>query len=105
MIATSKTTDGTSFFGVTIQATVKSLTQLLGKPAYDYNDGTEKVNYTWEMETSNGDVFTVYDWKEYRPIHEDEHIEWHIGGFNAEATEQARKELINTYYKGKHFLQ
>ena len=45
------------------------------------------------METNNGDVFTVYDWKEYRILKEDEIIQWHIGGMSKQITEQAKHEI------------
>jgi len=45
------------------------------------------------METEAGDVFTVYDWKEYRSLNENEMIEWHIGGMNRAITEQAKREI------------
>ena len=34
------------------------------------------------METDEGNVFTIYDWKEYRKISDIEVIEWHIGSFS-----------------------
>jgi hypothetical protein len=46
------------------------------------------------METESGDVFTVYDWKEYRPLEEDEVIEWHVGGHSAGVTDQAVGEMM-----------
>ena len=49
------------------------------------------------METDNGDVFTVYDWKEYRSIKTPyETIEWHIGGRSKQITEQAKREIMET---------
>ena len=51
------------------------------------------------METSEGDVFTVYDWKEYRSLNENELIEWHIGGANKYATEQAGREIREAIVK------
>ena len=59
----------------------------------DSNDGSDKTNFDWEMETNNGDVFTVYDWKEYRILKEDEIIQWHIGGMSKQITEQAKHEI------------
>ena len=45
------------------------------------------------QETDNGDVFTVYDWKEYTVLDEHEIIEFHIGGMNKAVTEQAKNEI------------
>lgn len=93
MHATSKSTGGTSFHGTVVRASVNELTKVLGEPAYSQNDGEDKVNFEWEMETKSGDVFTVYDWKEYRSISKDEVIEWHIGGFSKSTTEAAYTEI------------
>ena len=45
------------------------------------------------METEGGELFTVYDWKEYRTLDEDEIIEWHIGGYNEASTIDALNEM------------
>jgi hypothetical protein len=45
------------------------------------------------METEEGEVFTVYDWKEGRVLDEDELIEWHIGGHSSFATDLAVNEI------------
>lgn len=96
MKQTFKETGGTSFHNTTIGTTIHTLKQILGHPIYSGNDGEDKVNYEWEMETDNGDVFTVYDWKEYRPLDEHEIVEWHIGGMNRAVTEQAKREMYET---------
>lgn len=84
----------TSFHSATFQSTVKTLTKVLGEPAYDNNDGEDKVNYEWEMETPDGIVFTVYDWKQYRPIKDTELIHWHIGTETPEKSLQVKIELM-----------
>lgn len=94
MKPTTQDGSGTSFYDTTITATVNQLKSILDEPRYDGNDGKDKVNYEWMMETDNGHVFTVYDWKEYRSIKETEPIVWHIGGFNKRVTEQAKKEIL-----------
>jgi len=94
MKKTFKEVNGTSFHSTVIEATVNELKQILGEPDYDGNDGEDKVNFEWEMETNNGDVFTVYDYKEYRSLPENEVIEWHIGGYNKDVTEQAKREIV-----------
>ena len=43
--------------------------------------------------TNDGDVFTVYDWKEYKALDEHEIIEFHIGGHSKAVTEQAKNEM------------
>ena len=93
MKATSKEIDGTSFHETTIKCSVATLRKVLGEPDYEPNDGEDKINFEWVMETNDGDVFTVYDWKEYRSLNENEMIEWHIGGRNKKSTEQAKSEI------------
>ena len=93
MKATSKDVDGASFHDTTIKCSVTTLRKVLGEPEYEPNDGEDKVNFEWTMETNDGDVFTVYDWKEGRPLSESEMIKWHIGGYNKTATEQAKSEI------------
>jgi hypothetical protein len=92
---TTKSTNMTSFHGDVIQCTVSDLRSILGEPRYQGNDGTDKVNFDWVMETESGDVFSVYDWKEYRPIGENEVIEWHVGGHSGEVTDQALNEIAD----------
>jgi len=93
MKRTNKEADGTSFHNTTVTASVAELKAVCGEPDYDSNDGQDKVNFEWTMETSTGKVFTIYDWKEYRSISESEQIEWHIGGHSGSDTSQAADEL------------
>lgn len=93
MISTTKSPCGTSFFGHTISTTVNKLKKILGQ-GEDNNNGSDKVNFDWTAETDNGDVFTVYDWKYYRPLDLDEIVDFHIGAKTKEVAEQAKKELL-----------
>lgn len=95
MRPTRRSTSGTSFHDTVISASVNELRAVLGPPAYDENSGKDKVNFEWEMETEDGEPFTVYDWKEYRRISQDEQIEWHIGGESRSVTQTARAEIID----------
>jgi hypothetical protein len=99
MRKTRKSVDGTSFHNTVVHATVSQLRQILGLPVYECNDSGDKVNFEWEMETDGGAPFTVYDWKEYRQIGEDEEIEWHIGGHRSIETAQAAIEINNALAK------
>jgi len=99
MKTTTKEVDGTSFHDTVITCSVDTLRKVLGEPAVESNDGEDKVNFEWFMETESGDVFTVYDWKEYRSLNEDEPIEWHIGGFTQVVTEQAKHEIRDAIVK------
>lgn len=95
MKKTFKEIGGTSFHDTTIGTTVHTLRKLLGEPNYSGNDGEDKINYEWEMETNDGNVFTVYDWKEYKVLDEHEIIEFHIGGMSKAITEQAKNEIYD----------
>lgn len=94
MKKTTKSISGTSFHDSTVIASVDQLTHVLGEPACDSNTGEDKVNFEWEMELESGEVFTVYDYKEYRMIARDEMIEWHIGGFDKSTTDRAAKQIM-----------
>ena len=93
MKRTNRTANGTSFHDHTFTATVDDLRNVLGQPKFESNDGQDKCNFDWIMETEDGTVFTVYDWKEYRQLAEDEVIEWHIGGRSGADTEKALLEI------------
>lgn len=84
---------GTSFFGITFPATVVQLIEAIGQPTYERNNGDDKTNFEWNMELEDGTVFSIYDWKEYRAIDQDEVIDWHIGGKNGDNTVKALNEL------------
>ena len=99
MKTTTKNCDNTSFHDTEIKCSVETLKKVLGEPTYDDNRGDDKVNYKWEMETSTGGVFTVYDWKEYRSLDDTDVIYWHIGGPNSKTTERAKKEIEDAIKK------
>ncbi len=88
-----KHASGTSFHDHTFTATVDDLRNVLGQPKFESNDGQDKVNFDWIMETEDGEPFTVYDWKEYRQLDENEDIEWHIGGRSGLTTGKALSEI------------
>ena len=97
----SKSSSGTSFHDTVFVCSVEDLIQMLGAPQYADNTGEDKVNFDWTCETLKGEVFTIYDWKEYRPISRTELIEWHIGGLNRIVTERALTELTSKLSKLK----
>jgi hypothetical protein len=66
---------------------------VLGEPDYVDNSGEDKVNYSWDLETEEGDVVTLYTWKEYRPIEVDEDILFHIGGMARNHTILGKQEI------------
>lgn len=97
MKTTTHSSNNTSFHGDTFNASVKDLYQILGEPKHVNNTGKDKTNFDWVMETCNGNVFTVYDWKEYRSLDNLEIITWHIGGFSSIVTNQALTEILFEY--------
>jgi len=90
---TNKDTNGTSFYGTKITTTVTKLKELFGDPCFEENYGEDKINFEWDCETENGDVFTIYDWKEYRQLSETELVEFHIGAISQQISEQAKQEI------------
>ena len=96
MKQTHQSINGTSFYNSTFNATPADLRKLFGEPQWECNSGDDKANFIWYMETSKETVFTVYDWKEYRSLREDQTIEWHIGGNNRRDTEEALEEITET---------
>ncbi len=95
MKQTNKSANGTSFHDTTFFASVSDLRKILGEPYSEQNDGSDKCNFDWTMETEDGTIFTVYDWKEYRPLEENEMIEWHVGGRSGADTEKALNEIAD----------
>jgi len=91
---TNSSTNGTSFHDVTISASVQDLINVLGEPTIQDNTGEDKVNFEWDLETDEGDVFTIYDWKEYRELDLNERIEWHIGAHSKSVSNTAQYEVM-----------
>ena len=94
---TNKSCNGTSFHRTTIVTTPRKLVEMFPNSYYEQNSGEDKTNFDFVLENSKGDVFTIYDWKEYRRIDMDEEIEFHIGGFNRDITEQSKKDLLSMF--------
>ena len=84
---------GTSYFFNDIRTTVKRLKEVLGQPRIEENNGQDKMNFQWTARTSSGHLVTIYDYKEYKPLDENEKINFHIGGFGSIPTREAQKEL------------
>jgi hypothetical protein len=93
MQQTTKSPNGTSFHGQTISLSRNELQTICACAPASYEDPDDKVQYEWNMETASGDVFTIYDWKEYRSYRDDETIEWHIGAHTHEIAEEALDEI------------
>jgi hypothetical protein len=99
MKKTEKSANGTSFHDVTIKTTVNELTRVLGEPSYTGDFSEDKVSVEWICETEEGEVVTIYDWKEYRSIGKDETIEFHLGGHSKMHTLNGKEELVTLLNK------
>ena len=96
-VENKRAANGTSFFGRVGWFTVNQLKKVaddLGAEYFEDNDGNEKSNYRFKFMTEEGEVFTVYDWKEYKPLDPTVSYEFHIGGFSKEATHNGFAELF-----------
>ena len=72
-----------SFHNVTIYTTPNKLIELCEIYDIEYsecNTGEDKCNFDFAFYVPSEDLyFTVYDWKEYEPLHLDTIYEFHIG--------------------------
>lgn len=94
MKKTSQSINGTSFHGITIRATRQELIDALGDPHYT-DSADEKTQYEWHFETDDGQVFTIYDWKEHYNHDANVELIWHIGGHSWMSTATAKEEIGN----------
>lgn len=104
MKKTNRSASGTSFHDVTIKTSIQALKSLLGEPTYIGDPSEDKVTHEWVCETQEGNVITIYDWKEYRKLLQSEEVEFHIGGFTFFDTLDAKDEIIDnlkTYFSIK----
>ena len=90
---TRKSGSGTSFHGSTIKTTPRKLKELFPHSWKKGGDG--KTNFNFHLEDGEGNVFTIYDWKYYRELEEDEVVIWHIGAKNKIVSDAAASELEN----------
>lgn len=83
---TTRSVSGTSFWGHTITTTYANITKLFGKP--EFLD--DKVQFMWSLEDDTKNIiFTIYDWIEIHPIHNDDEIVWHIDALCPEDSDTA----------------
>ena len=57
----------------------------------------EKSQYEWHFETNDGDVFTIYDWKEYYDHDSNVELNWHIGGHGWMSNATAKEEIVHAF--------
>lgn len=91
---TRKSAGGTSFYGITLKATPQQLIDLFPNSYDEQNDGRDKTNFDFTLQTESGEVFTIYDWKEYRRLEMDEVVKWHIGASNEATSIEGRDEVV-----------
>ena len=60
-----------------------------------YEEPGYKVSIEWIRELPNGNVITIYDWKEYRKLEKTEEVEFHIGGKSKMDTLEAKEYLAH----------
>lgn len=95
MKSSTQSCNETSFHGDEFLATYDQLVEKVGPPT-DLLSGDGKVRYNWTMETEDGEVFTIYDWKEPFLDH-DQEIYWHIGARSPAISTKAYKELEKAF--------
>jgi hypothetical protein len=88
----------TSFHDHTFDCSVDELFFKFGKPQFQDNTGAEKVNVEFWLTLADGTIFTVYDWKIYRPIQLGEVVTWHIGA-HSESDSLKALNFIKSYLK------
>jgi hypothetical protein len=93
MKKTTKDSKENKFYGAIIETTPNKLKKILGEPQFFCNNGRYKNNICYTCEINNGNIITIYDWKECRQIDMNEIIRFHIGGNNKEDTINAKTEL------------
>lgn len=74
-------TTGTSYKGGIIDTTYQDLVDAFGEPTFPEPSGDDKVQKEWVFKDSQGNIFTIYDWKTYDVHTTMTRLEvWHIGG-------------------------
>jgi len=93
----NKSACGTSFYGHKVTATPNQLIEALGEPQFGSNDRRDKTKFDWVCETQDGKVFTVYDWKEYKPLDMDSYYSFHIGAHSGPVAARALSEIRSKF--------
>lgn len=84
---TSKYGDS-SFYDVTVRAIPADLIKLYGKTSPG-----DKTNFEWELETTGGVYFTLYDWKESYPD-PNRPLDFHIGAASKRDSLLGKAEVL-----------
>lgn len=80
-------TSGTHLMG-RINLPFHKITSALGDPIrFNADEGDGKVRIEWDIKFQDGEIATIYDWKEYKRRPEDV-TDWHIGGRSFEVVQR-----------------
>lgn len=90
MKPSTKSASGTSFYGDTITTTFLQIKKAFPDAIDDGGDSGGKCYHGFTFEMDNGEVVTLYDWKEGL-MSDDKVIDWHIGAHSKEASSKAKK--------------
>lgn len=85
-----KIINGTKATGKKFHCSIGRLFQTFGQPCFVDQD---KSFFCWVLETSDGDVYTVYDWKEETKPGQHDVIEFNIGAKTARIGKKALYDL------------
>lgn len=91
-----------TFLLTTINLPFNQIAAALGDPIrFNADQGDGKVRIEWDIKFQDGEVATIYDWKEYKRRPEDV-TDWHIGGRSFEVVQRVydilkHKETALTY--------
>lgn len=94
--------NGTSYHGRCVWCSINDIVSVFGKPHYT-SPKSEKAQYEWILETSEGNIITLYDWKQHRNFDDDEVICWHIGSHGRQAA-RLGEELIKMEINVRNLL-
>jgi hypothetical protein len=93
---------GISYHNVDIVTTPSDLIELCEELDIEYhgnNTGEDKVNFDFDFYVPEKDLyFTVYDWKEYKPLRLNNSYNFHIGAKDQYSSFEA-KEILTEFLK------
>jgi len=93
-----KGTWSSSFHGHEVLTTPKKMIALAEKhdaKFWNGNTGEDKSNFDFEFLNKDGNLFTVYDWKEYRKLSLNERVDFHIGAATSKVARESYYELVD----------
>ena len=95
---TNRCVSGTSFHDTTIMVKPSQLLEVFGEPQFE--DADDKSQMEWNFEDNEGNVFTLYDWKEDCNVRAANfEIEFHIGSKSSRYAEDCFKDWLKNSLK------